>query len=329
MDKIVTVIEHRPHYYRGQLLLEDDFLAEQNYHVNARRRHDLNLHGWGIVHGLSISRESAKTIAINPGFAIDEAGYEIFVDATKQVNLAEFGSNELLRVSLAYEETTGSDSGAAGQQKRRACCALITVSKAAGSGAGLTLATLQLDGQGNLSNIDESERRYVRVLAPGSITAADLHESLKKGWLKLPFRAVPLVNPPEGETGIPPAFRVGETEALSPDHEDANEKDRGAAGTMAIPIPPNVTQVTRLRIAGKTNEGEIFLKLFKGGWDPVKMKHVKESLVDQKIVSSTPFLQNFDIHDTAFDLEYHTLSLWLRGTRRTAISLIAIELVYY
>jgi hypothetical protein len=31
MKKIVTVVEQRPNYYRGQLLLEDDFLAEQNY----------------------------------------------------------------------------------------------------------------------------------------------------------------------------------------------------------------------------------------------------------------------------------------------------------
>ena len=46
MEKIRTVIEQRPNYYRGQLLLEGDFLAEQTYHVEARQHHNRHLHGW-------------------------------------------------------------------------------------------------------------------------------------------------------------------------------------------------------------------------------------------------------------------------------------------
>jgi hypothetical protein len=88
-----------------------------------------------------------------------------------------------------------------------------------------------------------------------------------------------------------------------------------------------VTQVTRLRIAGSKNEGEINLKLIVGGWDQSRNKHFKKELVDEKITSG-PFLETFDIDDSALDPEYQTLSIWLRGTRRTAISLIAIEFVY-
>jgi hypothetical protein len=169
-------------------------------------------------------------------------------------------------------------------------------------------------------------------LAPGSITPTELDENLRKGWLRLPFRADPLVEaepdePEEEREERPPAFRVGATEALSPAPKEADDKDKGAAGTMAIPIPPSVTQVTRLRIAGSANEGEILFKLFAGGWDPSENKHVRKKLVDKKITSA-PFLETFDIDDTALDPEYQTLSLWLQGTRRTAISLIAIEFVY-
>ena len=150
--------------------------------------------------------------------------------------------------------------------------------------------------------------------------------------MRLPFRPDPLVeaepDEPEEERGKrPPAFRIGATESLSPDPEEAGEKDRGAAGTMAIPIPQGITQVTRLRIAGSANDGEILFKLFAGGWDPSKNKHVRKKLVDKKITSA-PFLETFDIDDTVLDPEYQTLSIWLRGTRRTAISLIAIEFVY-
>ena len=329
MKKIVTVIEQRPNYYRGQLLLEDDFLAEQNYHVNARRRHNLNLHGWGIVRGFTVSRESATSILINPGVAIDGSGCEIFLDETKHINLAEFGPNALLRVGLTYEETTGPEGGPAAPQKRRDCCAMMTVSRVSENIEALTLATIQLDGQGRLNeeSIDSSQARYARILAPGSITPTELHENLRKGWLRLPFRPDPLVNVPEGEREIPPAFRVGTTEALSPAPREADEKDKGAAGTMAIPIPPSVTQVSRLRIAGARNEGEILVKLVMGGWNPSKNEHVRKTLVDGRITSGR-FLKTFDIDDTALGSEYQTLSLWLRGTRRTAISLIAIEFVY-
>jgi hypothetical protein len=133
--------------------------------------------------------------------------------------------------------------------------------------------------------------------------------------------------PEEGtEEGLP-AFRVGATEAISPDPKEAGPRDRGAAGTMAIPIPPSVNQVTRLRVAGRENGGEIQIELIVGGWDPNGHTHIRKIIVDKKITSA-PFLETFDIDDTALDPEYHTLSLWVKGTRRTAFSLIAVEFGY-
>jgi len=71
------LINKKPAYYRGQLLLEDDFIAEQRYHANARYRHSLNLHGWGIVRGLEVRHAGANEVVVSPGFAIDGRGHEI------------------------------------------------------------------------------------------------------------------------------------------------------------------------------------------------------------------------------------------------------------
>jgi hypothetical protein len=330
MNNTDSVIYQRPHYYRGQLLLEDDFRDEQNYHAGARRRHNLHVHGSGVVRGLEVTRKTGNSITINAGYAIEQSGQEVFLDQSKEIDLTEFGPNDVIRVSLKCEEAGDSEEGEASQQKRRDVYALISVSRGAGDGTGLTLATIQLDGRGKLDKdaIDYKQTEYVRILAPGSITSGDLHESLKTGWLRLPFRPAPLVNVPEGEKEIPPAFRVGATEALSPRPAEG-AKDNGAAGTMAIALPPSVTQVTRLRIAGARNEGKIQFMLLLGGWDPSQNKHARKTLLDTEISTPGPFLETFDIEDTPLDPEYQTMAIWLRGTQRTAISMIAIEFVYY
>jgi hypothetical protein len=329
MENIRIAIGQRPNYYHGQLLLEGDFLAEQKYHIDARQRHTLHLHGWGVVHGLTVSRDSDTSLTVSPGVAIDASGEEIFLERTQHVSLAGFGPNELLHVSLGYEDVTGSEGSAGASRARCDLYAVITVSRISEGSAGLALARVQLDGQGKLDEkaIDYAQTRYARIVAPGSITPRELHENLRKGWLRSPFRPVPLANVPEGETEIPPAFRVGPTEVLTPDPDDANQRDRGAAGTMAIPIPPSVQRVTGLRIAGVRNEGGILLQLIIGGWDRHKTEHIHNVIVDERITAA-PFMETFEIRNTALDPEYHTLALWLRGMRRTSISLIAVEFAY-
>jgi len=333
MSKTKTVMEQRPNYFRTQLLLENDFLAEQNYHINARRRHSANLHGWGVVNGLTISRESAQSIAVQPGFAVDKLGNEIFLKNLQPLNLAEFRPNERLKISLGYEdeEDTGSEGNVETPQSRRNCYAVVTVSEILDQTAGVTLATVQLDGQGRLGEtaIDYSETRYAKIVAPGSITSIELHDSLKKGWLRLPFRPAPMIDGPgKGDEGEIPVFRVGATETLSPGHTEEGERDKGAGGTMAIPIPPSVKHVTGLRIAGSENKGGIHLRLLVGGWDRKKREHFGKTILDETIPAEQNYLKEYTITDTFLDPEYHTLSLWLRGIRRTAISLVAVEFAY-
>ena len=39
----------RPHYFENQFLHADDLTAEQEYHMEMRRRHNRLLHTWGIA----------------------------------------------------------------------------------------------------------------------------------------------------------------------------------------------------------------------------------------------------------------------------------------
>ena len=121
------LIEQRPDYYHGQLLLEDDFLAEQRFHINARQRHNLNCHGWGVVRGLEVVVSGGNSVTVRPGFAIDEQGRDIVVDEAETIDIAGFEAEERVKIGLAYEEAQGEATGTAAG-KRIGCFALLTVS---------------------------------------------------------------------------------------------------------------------------------------------------------------------------------------------------------
>lgn len=74
----------RPNYFIGQLLGVDDFLAEQEYHRNKQRLHNLHCHGAGVVQGLEVSVANDKTgwtVIIQAGVAIAPAGNEVHLCA--------------------------------------------------------------------------------------------------------------------------------------------------------------------------------------------------------------------------------------------------------
>ncbi len=77
----------RLRYYDGEYLRSYDFADEQAYHLEMRRRLNLKLHLYGIVHGLKLieDQDSLKPDAvfysISPGMAIDQLGREIYLSA--------------------------------------------------------------------------------------------------------------------------------------------------------------------------------------------------------------------------------------------------------
>jgi hypothetical protein len=300
-------MEKRPSYYYGQLLLAEDFLAEQSYHVDARRRHNLNLHGWGVVWGLEVERAGGASLRLRPGFAIDREGHEILIEKAEVLDLGDFPGGVTVELSLSYEERGEK------QDKRHECSAVVTVSEPSPENTGVHLAAVRLDddGQVQADAIDYSATRFLR-----------------RGWVRMPFRPAPLANIPEGEHEIPPPFRVGATEALSPRPSKNGEEDRGAAGTMPLLIPSNAREVTGFRIAGERNEGEISFSLVVGGWDPESDKHVRRDVLREVIPAGSPYRRDYPFTGVHLDPGFSTLSLWLRASRRAAVSLVAVEFSY-
>jgi hypothetical protein len=84
----------RSNYYTGKLLTERELTAEQRYHINHRRLHDVALHGWGAVCGLKVVPAAdphcrSRYLVVEPGVAVDGAGREIRVRAAVQIALPQ------------------------------------------------------------------------------------------------------------------------------------------------------------------------------------------------------------------------------------------------
>src|SRR5260370_11687380 len=94
----------RPNYFTGELLKEEDFRAEQSYHIEMRRRLTNVLHEWGIAAGLSVTKEGDRKISVIPGVAIDALGREIVLHATDILEFSEYDPNAIVYLTLSYDE---------------------------------------------------------------------------------------------------------------------------------------------------------------------------------------------------------------------------------
>ncbi len=72
----------RSNYYTGKLLTERDFSGEQQYHTDKLRLHQMALHGWGLVCGLTVHPHPYcphLRIVVEAGMGIDDCGREVRV----------------------------------------------------------------------------------------------------------------------------------------------------------------------------------------------------------------------------------------------------------
>lgn len=108
----ITDIE-RLNYYEGEYLGALDFEAEQEYHRDMRRRHNLGPHTQGIVSGLDVAQflnggaDNEVDVYIQPGVAVDGYGREVVVLAPYQLTadlFADFSQKQTLSVWIGYTQ---------------------------------------------------------------------------------------------------------------------------------------------------------------------------------------------------------------------------------
>ncbi len=90
----------RVNYFQGMMLVDKDFRDEQRYHLRMRYKHNLELHTWGVVRGLTVAIESGK-VRVGEGLAIDAEGREIWYRGEPQPGDAPAGDNYLV---IEYKE---------------------------------------------------------------------------------------------------------------------------------------------------------------------------------------------------------------------------------
>ena len=309
------LIEKKPAYQNGQLLLADDFIAEQRFHIHAGDRHSLNLHGWGAVRGLEVTRASDNAINVSPGYAIDGRGREIELRDSETLELQGVQANATLSVSVGHRTEW--------QEKDREQAHTIECHAVLRVAAGIEehdvmLATLQLDDRGRLGpdGIGTAGRRSL--------------QAVHKGWLRMPFRPTRI---PEDQKDTQPPFRVGATQAVAHKKLDGKDNLRGAGGTMAIVLPPQVTRIHCLRVAGAANDKTVSVVLAKALWNPKQMSLSKVEVIREIVegkVDAGAFDKKWIIapEQVDVDAECSTLSLSIRAEAYAAISLVALEVSY-
>jgi hypothetical protein len=321
------LIERKPSYRHGQLLLENDFIDEQRFHALARYRHARNLHGFGVVHGLEVTRAGDLALTVSPGFAVDRRGHEIELREPETLELHGLGPGAVAWVTVGYR-TEHAEKGPAGDN-RLDCFAFLRVATGV-EPEDVRLARVRLDGSSRLEHhgIDPTERDRLRTpIAPGSVTPEALDGQLRTDWVAMPFHPSAL---PLDESDFRPPFRVGASRAMALKEYNNKPNDNGAAGTMAVLLPPGIRHIHRLMVAGEENERKLIAKLVKGGFDPHSMKHVREEIATIEIPTSGPFYREAEVpenHRSMHDCN-RTLAVDIRSEGFSSISLVALHVSY-
>jgi len=322
------LIARKPAYRHGQLLLEEDFIDEQQYHLHARYLHSRAQHGFGAVQGLEVAAAGELAVTVSSGFAVDRRGHEVELREPVTLELQGLPAGAQAWVTIGYRsEAVGKDGGA---DNRIDCYAYLRIA----TGVELNdvrLASVQLDERGRIEpgGIKLQERDQQRALiAPGSVGPESLNAQLRKDWITMAFH--PSMMPQDDENAQPP-FRVGATQAIAHKDYDNKPNTNGAAGSMALLLPPGVRRILRLRVAGAASEKKLTATLVRGGFDRKTMKHLRDELLTLTFAGgSGGYFETGDIPDAHRSLHdrLRTLSVDLRTQGYAKVSLIAIEVSY-
>lgn len=160
-------IDKRLKYYNGQFLQEQDFTAEQEYHLDRMRRHNRQLHVAGIADGLAVTATVGTTSAsVAPGTALDRDGRQIVLSAPFSVAFSSL-TNQWVLVVISYgqEESDDATVGDAGKTRwlERPQVAAIPESGAPPEDVRIRLARLRIAANGTIAEQDMTVRTLAGV----------------------------------------------------------------------------------------------------------------------------------------------------------------------
>ncbi len=309
----------RVHYFDHQFLKVHDFQAEQDYHVKMRRRHNRLLHGWGVVEGLEVRQRGQREITIEPGMAIDNQGQEIVLSEPVTCQLVSVDKNTHVFITLGYDDTTWdpvdrySSGGIEDYTRVTESHKIEERKEPARDGSVITLARVHLNENGHILRVETNVRTLVETR--GSAV----------GWVRLPFKPVrmevlrvsgKLVRPQEWDPSIEFITDVG----------SAYCDERGARGTMQIPVPPGASRVTHFRICGTTHR-TLELEWVRSGWNS-ESNQGEHKLLARRVVDRAAEREHFDENIAVEDdlqrlTDSHALAISVVAEGMTAIWLVA------
>ncbi len=155
-------IDKRLKYYTGQFLQEQDFTAEQEYHLDRLRRHNRQHHVPGIADGLEVTAALGATSAsVSPGTAIDLEGRQIVLTQPHNVAFASL-TNQWVLVVISYDQEESDDAtvGDAGKTRwlERPDVNAIPENGAPPKDLRIRLARLRIAANGTIAEIDTAVR---------------------------------------------------------------------------------------------------------------------------------------------------------------------------
>jgi hypothetical protein len=308
----------RLNYFTHQFLREQDFKDEQQYHLEMRRRHNRLFHSWGVAEGLEVHRKGEREIAISPGVAIDGQGREIVLLTSVTRDLSSLNRDSHTYVTIGYREqwdesdhhTAG---GVEGYTRVNESPELSEKkNQPPADGSVVTLARVHLNDVGHVGEIDMGASVRKRAISP----------SPAAGWVRLPFKPVRL-NPVRsgGKLVRVVSQEIAEEFEFIVDEATAYCDEKGARGSMAVPVPPAAVRITGLRVAG-TTRGAVVVHLHRTGWNVHENKGEKTLLL-QETFGGPAFHR--DLHADAPLDESHALAVTVIAEGETYIWLVAAK----
>lgn len=169
----------RLRYFTGQFLEASDFVTEQNYHLDMRRRGNRGLYLAGILDGGFVVKylPNEKKVEISAGVAVDAQGRELVVVTSVKESPPQTGIH-FLTLNYQEQETdtqTQTGEGAVSDTTRYDETPKVGFFKDGTSfdkDTYIVLAKITVDNAGNVSGIDTSVRQHASGRFPSSLTVA-------------------------------------------------------------------------------------------------------------------------------------------------------------